>query len=105
MGPPGRFCFSSRLASRFWKSANKKCVCYLSRMGVNSLSGVTEVRPKEAAELLGCSRALVYVLMNEGQLDYRTLKRRGRAWGLRFITVASIEKLRAQRGTYEPTTA
>ncbi len=52
----------------------------------------TEVRPKEAAEIIGCSIGKIYDLMDEGQLDHRSITRDGKQRGARLITVASIEE-------------
>lgn len=55
-----------------------------------------EVRPREAAEMIGSSVGYVYALMAEGQLVHRSVVRRGRERGMRWITIASIEKFLAQ---------
>ena len=57
----------------------------------------TEVRPKEAADIIAsvigsCSIGKVYDLMDEGQLDHRSITRDGKQRGTRLITVASIEE-------------
>jgi len=52
----------------------------------------TEVRPKEAADIIGCSVGKVYGLMDEGQLNHRSITRDGKQRGARLITVASIEE-------------
>jgi hypothetical protein len=54
-----------------------------------------EVRPKEAAQIIGCSVGYVYSLMNDGQLESRKLTRRGYERGIRLVSVASIEKFLA----------
>jgi hypothetical protein len=36
-----------------------------------------EVRPKEAAQMIGCSVGFVYSLMKQGQLQHRAIVRRG----------------------------
>jgi hypothetical protein len=55
-----------------------------------------EVRPKVAAQMLGCSVGYVYSLMNDGTLQSRKLTRRGYERGIRLVSVASIEKYLAQ---------
>jgi hypothetical protein len=60
-----------------------------------------EVRPKQAAEMLGCSVGYVYALMAEGLLEHRAITRRGRERGIRLITLVSIQKFLTQ----EPTVA
>src|SRR6266446_7271909 len=52
----------------------------------------TEVRPKEAADIIGCSIWKVYGLMDEGKLVHRSITRNGKQRGTRLITVASIEE-------------
>jgi hypothetical protein len=52
----------------------------------------TEVRPKEAADIIGCSIGKIYGLMAEGQLDHRSITHDGKQRGTRLITVASIEE-------------
>ncbi|MBV8224577.1 MAG: helix-turn-helix domain-containing protein [Verrucomicrobia bacterium] len=54
-----------------------------------------EVRPKEAAEMIGCSVGLVYSLMNQGQLQHRAIVRRGYERGIRLISVESINRFLA----------
>jgi hypothetical protein len=51
-----------------------------------------EVRPKEAAAMIGCSVGFLYGLMADGQLENRTIRRPGKERGIRLITLASIEK-------------
>jgi hypothetical protein len=51
-----------------------------------------EVRPKEAAAMIGCSVGYVYSLMKENQLTSRALVRRGYERGIRLISVESINK-------------
>jgi hypothetical protein len=63
---------------------------------VNIPSWRREVSPKEAAAIIGRSVGYVYALMGDGQLDSRTICRRGRQRGIRLISVASIEKFLAQ---------
>jgi hypothetical protein len=55
-----------------------------------------EVRPKEAAQMIGCSVGFVYALMKDGHLSSRVLLRRGYHRGIRLISVESIEKFLAQ---------
>jgi hypothetical protein len=55
-----------------------------------------EVRPKVAAQMIGCSVGYVYSLMNDGQLESRKLTRRGYERGIRLVSIASIEKYLAQ---------
>jgi hypothetical protein len=55
-----------------------------------------EVRPREAAAMIGCSVGFVYALMGDGQLDHRSITRRGKERGIRLISVASIEKFLSQ---------
>jgi hypothetical protein len=55
-----------------------------------------EVRPKEAAQIIGCSVGYVYSLLNDGILEGRKLTRRGYERGIRLISVASIEKFLVQ---------
>jgi hypothetical protein len=54
-----------------------------------------EVRPKEAALMIGCSVGLVYSLMNQGQLQHRAIVRRGYERGIRLISVESINRFLA----------
>jgi Helix-turn-helix domain len=58
-----------------------------------------EVRPKQAAEMIGCSVGFIYQLMNDGQLAHRSITRRGKERGIRLISVASIEKFLSQEAT------
>lgn len=55
-----------------------------------------ESRPKQAAQRIGCSIGYVYALIHDGQLDSRTIKRRGKERGIRLISNASIERFLTQ---------
>jgi hypothetical protein len=55
-----------------------------------------EVRPKEAAALIGCSIGYVYALMNDGLLEHRAIKRRGKERGIRLISRMSITRFLSQ---------
>jgi hypothetical protein len=54
-----------------------------------------EVRPKEAAQMIGCSVGFVYSLMNQGHLQHRAIIRRGYERGIRLISVESINRFLA----------
>jgi hypothetical protein len=54
-----------------------------------------EVRPKEAAQMIGCSVGFVYSLMKQGQLQHRAIVRRGYERGIRLISVESINRFLA----------
>jgi hypothetical protein len=56
----------------------------------------TEVRPKEAAAMIGCSVGFIYQLMHDGQLSSRSITRRNKERGIRLIAVSSIEKFLSQ---------
>jgi hypothetical protein len=56
-----------------------------------------EVRPKEAAARIGCSIPYIYHLMHGGELEHRTIRRRGLERGIRLISAASVERYLAQR--------
>jgi hypothetical protein len=56
-----------------------------------------EVRPREAAALIGCSEALVYKLLKRGRLRSRSLVTQG-SRGIRLIDRADIETLLSNRG-------
>jgi hypothetical protein len=56
----------------------------------------TEIRPKEAAAMIGCSVGYVYTLMKDGQISSRALVRRGYERGIRLIAVDSIRKFLSQ---------
>jgi hypothetical protein len=58
-----------------------------------------EIRPKEAAALIGCSVGFIYQLMADGQLENRSITRRGKERGIRLVSVSSIEKFLAQEAT------
>jgi hypothetical protein len=51
-----------------------------------------EIRPKQAAQIIGCSVGYVYALMKDGQLTSRALLRRGYERGIRLISTESIRK-------------
>ena len=55
-----------------------------------------EVRPKEAAAMIGCSVGYVYALMKDGQIISRALVRRGYERGIRLIAVDSIRQFLSQ---------
>jgi hypothetical protein len=56
-----------------------------------------EVRPKEAAARIGCSIPYIYHLMHGGELEHRTIRRRGLERGIRLISAASVERYLSQR--------
>ena len=64
-----------------------------------------EVRPKEAAAIIGCSVGFVYALMKDGQIESRALLRRGYQRGIRLIDVASIKRFLAQENGTQPGTS
>jgi predicted DNA-binding transcriptional regulator AlpA len=49
-----------------------------------------EVRPREAAAMIGCSQAFVYKLMKDGRLRNRALVKQGTR-GIRLIDQSDIE--------------
>ena len=59
---------------------------------IEELRARSEVRPKEAAAIIGRSVGYVYLLMADDQIDHRTIRRRGKERGIRLISVASIER-------------
>src|SRR6516165_4660541 len=54
-----------------------------------------ELRPKEAAAMLGFSTGLVYLLIREGKLRSRALVRNGCQRGIRLIRRSDVEALLA----------
>jgi hypothetical protein len=52
-----------------------------------------ELRPREAAAILGVSTGMVYLLMREGKLRSRTLVRNGYQRGIRLIRRSDVEAL------------
>jgi hypothetical protein len=54
-----------------------------------------ELRPKEAAAMLGFSTGLVYLLIREGKLRSRALVRDGCQRGIRLILRSDVEALLA----------
>jgi len=54
-----------------------------------------ELRPKEAAAMLGVSTGLVYLLIREGKLRSRALVRNGLVRGIRLIRRSDVEALLA----------
>ncbi len=69
-----------------WKTFTSVKAIKNSQLPVRS-----EVRPRQAAEMIGCSVGYVYALMADGQLKSRSLTRRNKERGIRFVSVASIE--------------
>jgi hypothetical protein len=63
---------------------------------INSPPPRNEVRPKEAAAMIGCSVGFIYQLMHDGHLVSRTITRRNKERGIRLIAVSSIEKFLSQ---------
>jgi hypothetical protein len=63
-----------------------------------------ELRPKEAAAMLGVSTGMVYLLMREGKLRSRTLVRNGFTRGIRLIRRSDIEALCSPAGRQEQPT-
>ena len=58
-----------------------------------------EVRPKEAAQMIGCSVGFVYALMKDGQLNSRALLRRRYERGILLISVESINRFLSQESS------
>jgi DNA-binding Xre family transcriptional regulator len=56
-----------------------------------------EVRPKDAAAMLGLSTSFVHNLISDGTLESRTLLRKGKRRGIRLITLESIQKYLEQK--------
>jgi hypothetical protein len=52
-----------------------------------------EVRPREAATMLGVSTGMIYLLMREGKLRSRALVRNGFTRGIRLIRRSDVEAL------------
>jgi hypothetical protein len=60
-----------------------------------------ELRPREAAAMLGVSTGMVYLLMREGKLRSRTLVRNGYQRGIRLIRRRDVEALCSPAGQQE----
>jgi len=56
-----------------------------------------EVRPKAAAEMIGCSVPYIFKLMAEGLLDNRQVRRPGKERGIRWVSVRSIERFLSEQ--------
>jgi len=54
-----------------------------------------ELRPKEAAAMLGVSTGMIYLLIREGKLRSRALLRNGLTRGIRLIRRSDVEALLA----------
>jgi hypothetical protein len=52
-----------------------------------------EVRPREAAAMLGVSTGMIYLLIREGKLRSRALARNGYQRGIRLIRGSDVEAL------------
>ena len=61
-----------------------------------------ELRPREAAAMLGVSIGMVYILMREEKLRSRTLVRNGYQRGIRLIRRSDVEALCSPAGQQEP---
>jgi len=57
-----------------------------------------EVRPREAAAMIGCSQAFVYKLMKNGRLRNRALVTQGTR-GIRLIRRADVEAFLGEPAT------
>jgi hypothetical protein len=66
------------------------------RIGPFPIGARIEVRPKEAAARIGCSVGFIYALMDDGVLEHRAIKRKGKERGIRLIKISSIEKFLSQ---------
>lgn len=66
---------------------------------MNSSEEEVEVRPKEAAKRLKRSVPSVFRLMHSGELEHRTIRRRGVERGIRLITVESINRYMAEHSS------
>jgi DNA-binding Xre family transcriptional regulator len=56
-----------------------------------------EVRPRDAATMLGLSTSHVHNLISDGTLESRTLLRKGKRRGIRLITLESIQRYMEQK--------
>lgn len=48
------------------------------------------IRPADGRQYVGLSRSLLYELINEGKIRSVCLRRKGRATGVRLISVSSL---------------
>jgi excisionase family DNA binding protein len=62
----------------------------------NRLPPCEDVRPKVAADAIGCSKTTVYRLIQDGSLESHTVLRRGKDRGIRLISIKSLEKFLSQ---------
>jgi excisionase family DNA binding protein len=64
-----------------------------------------ELRPREAAAMLGVSIGMVYLLIREGKLRSRALVRNGYQRGIRLIRRTDVEALCSPAQNQERTTS
>jgi hypothetical protein len=67
-----------------------------------TMSARAEVRPREAASMIGCSVGYVYALLKDQTLSSRTIIRRNYSRGIRLITVRSIQDFLEKEVKREP---
>jgi len=61
-----------------------------------------EVTPSQAAQIIRCSRELVYQMIRAGEVEFRTVRRRNRVRGKTWIKVSSLRQFLPSAWTILP---